>query len=224
VRWNGAVEEILGLSADEIAMADASAFIYEEDAEEALDFGTRLMDVGSAEAELRISTREGPKNYLVTGRRVEVAGEPYLVGSAIDITERMHIERALVLVREGLKSQVEHRTAALRRANAALKSEVERRVVAQGDVERTARAHHTLSAVNRALVRESEEQDLIRAVCDAIVEVGGYRMAWVGYCVDDAECTVAPVAFSGAENATWARSSCAGTRARMPPVRCRERF
>ncbi len=199
VRWNSAVEELLGLSAGEMTSADASTFICEEDVEAGGVFGARLIGEGSADAEIRIRTVDGPRDFLITGRRVDVGGEPYLVGSGVDITERRLVERELARAREGLEAEVGLRTAELRLSNESLQSEVERSARIQADVERVARAHHTLSAVNRALVRETEEQDLVQAVCDAIVEVGGYRLAWVGYCVADAEHSVAPVAFAGAE-------------------------
>ena len=45
-------------------------------------------------------------------------------------------------------------------------------------------ANRTLRTVNRcneALVRATEEVDLVEAICRILVEDGGMRMAWVGY-------------------------------------------
>lgn len=58
----------------------------------------------------------------------------------------------------------------------------------------------TLSCVNEILVRATEEPELLRDVCQAIVEVGGYRMVWVGFAEDDEEKTVRPAAYAGYAN------------------------
>lgn len=50
-----------------------------------------------------------------------------------------------------------------------------------GKLERTNRALRTLSAGNHAVVRATDEEGLLRAMCDNIVSFGGYRAAWVGY-------------------------------------------
>lgn len=146
VRWNSAVEELLGLSASEMTSADASTFICAEDVEAAGVFGARLISEGSADAEIRISTVDGPRDFLITGRRVEVGGEPYLVGSGVDITERRLVERELARAREGLEAEVGERTAELRRSNESLQSEVERSARIQADVEREWRGRTTRSA------------------------------------------------------------------------------
>ena len=79
------------------------------------------------------------------------------------------------------------------------------------DLKRAERALRTLSACNEALVRASDEQNLLQRICDLVVSVGGYRMAWVGYAGHDARKTVRPVAQSGVEagyldtvDITWA--------------------
>ena len=41
--------------------------------------------------------------------------------------------------------------------------------------------------------------DMMQEVCRLVVDVGGYRMAWVGYRVDDADKSVQPVAHAGFE-------------------------
>ncbi|WP_300125974.1 EAL domain-containing protein [Immundisolibacter sp.] len=46
------------------------------------------------------------------------------------------------------------------------------------------RAYAVLSAGNRALLHESDEQHLLQAMCEVAVGVGGYRCAWVSY-LDD---------------------------------------
>jgi len=62
------------------------------------------------------------------------------------------------------------------------------------------RANHalrTLSSCNEALVRASNEAELLQSICRIIVETGGYRMAWVGFPEHDQEKTIRPVAQAG---------------------------
>jgi PAS domain S-box-containing protein len=80
--------------------------------------------------------------------------------------------------------------------------------------EKLARLNRTLQTLyqcNQALVRASEEYELLRSVCRILVEVGGLRMAWVGYREFNEDKTVRPVAQAGYEagylariNITWA--------------------
>ena len=68
--------------------------------------------------------------------------------------------------------------------------------------EKLARLNRTLQTVNQcnhALVRATEEYELLRSVCRILVEVGGLRMAWVGYREFNEDKTVRPVAHAGYE-------------------------
>jgi PAS domain S-box-containing protein len=73
------------------------------------------------------------------------------------------------------------------------------------------RALTVLSGCSRAIVRATEESELLREICRIIVEDGGYRLAWVGFAEKDEAKTVRPVAQTGYEegyldtvNITWA--------------------
>jgi len=59
---------------------------------------------------------------------------------------------------------------------------------------RTNRALKVVSQCNEALVRITDEAELLRAICRIIVETGEHRMAWVGFAADDDAKTVRPVA------------------------------
>ncbi|NMG43899.1 EAL domain-containing protein [Aromatoleum toluvorans] len=59
------------------------------------------------------------------------------------------------------------------------------------------RALRTLSAGNRTLLRAQDEQTLLQEMCRVIVELGGYRMAWVGYAQHDEARTIRPMAHLG---------------------------
>lgn len=53
------------------------------------------------------------------------------------------------------------------------------------ELERINRAHRTLSAGNRTLLRALDEQELLLEMCRVIVDTGGYRIACVAYAVHD---------------------------------------
>jgi nitrate/nitrite-specific signal transduction histidine kinase len=61
---------------------------------------------------------------------------------------------------------------------------------AEEQLARLNRTLQTLYQCNQALVHATEEYELLRSVCMILVEVGGLRMAWVGYRVFDKEKTV----------------------------------
>jgi PAS domain S-box-containing protein len=68
-----------------------------------------------------------------------------------------------------------------------------------------------LSETNQALIHITDESTLLSEICRIAVEVGGYRMAWVGYAEHDEAKTVTPLAHAGFEsgyieslNLTWA--------------------
>jgi putative nucleotidyltransferase with HDIG domain len=97
-------------------------------------------------------------------------------------------------------ADLERRTAELQELNAALECEVTEHRRSQAELARTTRALRTLSWVNRTLVRVTDERRLLQDVCDVVVGIGGYVMAWAGYIEHDAEKSIAPAAVSGAEN------------------------
>ena len=64
-------------------------------------------------------------------------------------------------------------------------------------------ANRTLRTINRcneALVRATEEIQLVQAICRLLVEDGGMRMAWVGYREEGAARRIRQVAHAGFED------------------------
>ncbi len=61
------------------------------------------------------------------------------------------------------------------------------------------RALRMLSDGNQALIRATEEPALLSEVCRIIVEVGGYRLAWVGFAEQDEARAIRPAAYAGFE-------------------------
>lgn len=77
------------------------------------------------------------------------------------------------------------------------------------------RALKALSHGNTALIHARDEDQLLSEMCRVIVEIAGYRMAWVGYVEHDAEQTIRLVAQSGyapdftvQSGITWADNEC----------------
>jgi signal transduction histidine kinase len=71
---------------------------------------------------------------------------------------------------------------------------------ADAELAKTSRALQLLSQGNRALARFDDERALLAEVCRLAVDIGGYRMAWVGYVKDDGALKIEPMAHAGAES------------------------
>ncbi len=85
------------------------------------------------------------------------------------------------------------------------------------ELARSNRALTMLGACNEALIRATDEKQLLDEICRLAVEAGGYRMAWVGYARDDGERGIEPMAWAGAEEGylsavriTWSESDTRG--------------
>jgi PAS domain S-box-containing protein len=75
----------------------------------------------------------------------------------------------------------------------AVGQDVTQRKRAEDGLARSARALRALSKVNEALVRAQSEEELLSRVCSAIVDIGGYGLAWVGYAEQDEAKSINPV-------------------------------
>ncbi|MEN9784436.1 MAG: hypothetical protein RJA24_1779 [Pseudomonadota bacterium] len=79
------------------------------------------------------------------------------------------------------------------------------------------RALRAISSCNEAMFRSNNETELLNETCALIVEIGEYRMAWIGYTQDNAEKSVNPMAMYGVEEGylegrqfSWDENSPAG--------------
>lgn len=70
---------------------------------------------------------------------------------------------------------------------------------AEQELARSHRALQMLSSCNEMLIRASDENALLEEACRIAVEVGGYRMAWVGYAMADDPRRIMPMAHAGEE-------------------------
>ena len=78
---------------------------------------------------------------------------------------------------------------------------------AEHELRRLNRALRTLSECNQAMVRATEESQLLQEVCEILVGLGDYRMAWVGCAEQDEAKSVRPVAQAGYDEGYVARTS-----------------
>lgn len=89
--------------------------------------------------------------------------------------------------------------------------DITERKLAELELARSNRALRMMSACGVALIHAHEEASLLSEICRLVVELGGYRMAWVGYAREDKERTIEPMAHAGVEHGylsiarlTWA--------------------
>ena len=96
-----------------------------------------------------------------------------------EVAQRTRAEQELRVSKQGLEAHVAAQTAELRQMNQILRM---------------------VSECNQALVRISDERHLMEEICRVIVQIGGYRMAWVGFAQSDEMKSVWPAAAVGVEN------------------------
>ena len=77
------------------------------------------------------------------------------------------------------------------------------------------RALRAINQCNQSLIHASDEQEFLDQICEIVVDIGGYRMAWVGYAENDTEKSIRRVAQAGFEKdylrtiqVTWADVEC----------------
>ena len=89
VRWNRAQEELTGLGAEQLAGLEALATIHEDDRPHVAAKLEEVFERGHAELEARLLAASGEvRHFHFTGKRMDVDGAAYLVGTGIDVTER----------------------------------------------------------------------------------------------------------------------------------------
>ncbi|MDB5743001.1 MAG: multi-sensor signal transduction histidine kinase [Polaromonas sp.] len=78
-------------------------------------------------------------------------------------------------------------------------SNITEQKLADLELARSNRALQMLSRSSIAINRVDDELALLAEVCRVAVDVGGYRMAWVGYARDDEQKTIQPAVHAGEE-------------------------
>jgi PAS domain S-box-containing protein len=189
-------EEVIGHSARKMNIWPSDADVRH--------FVDRLNREGSIQGwEQEFRTKSGERvTTQLSAQVLNIRGEKLVLSTLVDITARKRAEEAIQKAQNDLEQKILERTEELRRANRTLRM---------------------LSECNEIVVRAQDEQALMQDICRVIVEVGGYRMVWVGYADNDDEKTVRPVASMGIEEGYLesARISWADTeRGRGPTGTC----
>lgn len=100
-----------------------------------------------------------------------------------------------------------------------LVTDITARKQAERELLRTNRALQALSQCNQALMRATDEAQLLDRVCRIIIDIGGYRMCWVGAAEESADRPIVPRAWAGHEDgylATLSPSWSSGPRGSGP--------
>jgi len=93
VRWNRRYEEVLGYAPAELSQVKVLDTIAEEDRALIAARIGEMFTTGYAEAEAHLLTKDGRQiPYFVTGTRLVVGDQIYLLGAGIDLTERKRAE------------------------------------------------------------------------------------------------------------------------------------
>ncbi len=96
LRWNENLERVTGYGPEEIAVMRPRDFFPQEQRESVTRRLTEAFDVGAAQVEVEIATKDGRRiPYLFTAVRIERNGKPHIIGVGTDISERKTTEQAL---------------------------------------------------------------------------------------------------------------------------------
>jgi PAS domain S-box-containing protein/putative nucleotidyltransferase with HDIG domain len=76
-------------------------------------------------------------------------------------------------------------------------ADITERKQAEWALERLNHTLRTLSSANQALVRATNEPELLHNMCRVLIDAGGYRMAWIGLAEHDEDKTVRVAAVGG---------------------------
>ena len=95
LRWNSAFGKVMGLSDQELAAVSPLSLVHEEDRALSSRISSEILEGGEARWEVRVLTKSGVRHHLITGRRMELDGAFYVVGTASDVTEQKIAQGAL---------------------------------------------------------------------------------------------------------------------------------
>ncbi len=100
-----------------------------------------------------------------------------------EVARRKQVEEALTVANQQLEERVSARTQDL--------------VLANQDLQRVNRALETISLCNEVLIHAVDETQLLREMCQIIIENAGYQFVWVGYKELDEAKTIKPITHAG---------------------------
>ncbi len=108
IRWNSNFEKVSGYSAEELSLLNPIDFFPEEEKDIIAGKIREAFARGEAAVEVNLRSKGGRRTpYYLTGLRMSIGAETYLVGVGIDITERKIAERALRKSENRYRSSIE---------------------------------------------------------------------------------------------------------------------
>lgn len=120
LRWNRNFERVSGYTSEEIASMHPLDFFSPDDKPRLQSRIAETFFSGESSVEAPFLTKQGASiPYLFTGRRVELDGQPCLLGVGIDISARTRAEARLVQSERKYRELVEHANSIILRWNRA---------------------------------------------------------------------------------------------------------
>lgn len=111
LRWNRNFEELTGYTSEELAQKQPLDFFEGEEKEYIAERIERVFAEGKSDAEANFVTKDLEVfPFYFTGKRIELDGQPYLIGMGINISERRRAEEALRESEARYRAVVEHQT------------------------------------------------------------------------------------------------------------------
>jgi PAS domain S-box-containing protein len=196
-KLNPAWEKTLGWSNEELLSKPYLDFVHPEDREATIN-AAKGQEEGKEVITFhnRYLCKDGAYKWIAWNA-FPLVTERLIFAVARDATKSKLMEDALRKAYNELEERVKERTTELAAANQ--------------ELQKVNRALKTISECSEVLVRATEEPDLLKNICSIIVNVGGYRLAWIGYAEYDEAKSVRPVAQCGfgknylkSANITWA--------------------
>ena len=132
---------------------------------------------------------------LVAQGEVEQEGAPSLDWIGVPLSDSEHVIGAMVAQTYEESVRFTQREVEILDFLADQVELVIQRKQAETDLRKLNRFLQTVSECNKALVRATDEDELLFDLCRVIVEHGGYRLAWIGFVCQGCEDTIRPVTF-----------------------------
>jgi PAS domain S-box-containing protein len=124
VLWNRRLEEVSGYSPEVLQTRGAADFFDGDDRARVQQGMAQAFTQGDAQVEASLVSKDGThKPYLLVARRLDTGNGPLIVGTGIDISDRVRSEGELARYRDQLEELVRQRTAELEAVNARLHRE-----------------------------------------------------------------------------------------------------
>ena len=112
--WNRHFEQVTGRSPEELANINALDLFEGEDRARVAERIKQVFVEGRSDVEASLLKKDGQCiPHYFTGRRIEMGGQPILVGAGVDIGPRVAAEQALRSLNEELEARVRQNTAEL---------------------------------------------------------------------------------------------------------------